>query len=472
MSFKKTLLKNVAVFGSYDYITLVLEFISTMILSRLLLPEEYGFVAIIVIFSGFIEIFSNAGLSQAIIRTDYGAKFFRLIFSFSVWISFALFMVMALLAYPISLFYENKDLFLASILIAIQFITNSFTIVPSAILLKKLRFNEVGKFKLFSHLIYLVLMIFMAYLGYSYWSLIVPGILRPIFFYFFLERKIKFGVWIYGWKHTKLSFKYITNILKSYSLFNVINYWARNVDNFLIGKVYGEFELGIYSRAYRFLSLGIRLINSVFGNVLFPSLKKEIEEGKDYKEGFLEIVGIIHFLGLLFATALVVFPEFLVKILWGENWLKVADFMPYFGAIIPLQTSSIASMDLYVLNKKEKALISIGIPSSLILVVAIVFGAFFSSIHIARFYALMFVVIQLPFLLIFGHNKILGFEQKKIILFWGPKIVLTFAILLSLWFFPQLFTNIIVIVYIGYSIIEQKANLVTGINFLLKKIRG
>jgi len=77
MSFRKSLFKNIVILGSYSYTTQIIAFLGTIVLSRLLLPEEYGFVALITVFTGFISQFSDAGLSYIIIRSDFGNSFIR-----------------------------------------------------------------------------------------------------------------------------------------------------------------------------------------------------------------------------------------------------------------------------------------------------------------------------------------------------------------------------------------------------------
>lgn len=470
MGFKKTLLKNVAVFGSYNYVFFFIEFLSTVILSRLLLPEEYGFVAIILVFSGFIQLFANAGLSQAVIRTDYRHKFFKLIFNLTLWIGILLTLILVLLAYPISLFYDNPKLFLPTIVVSLTFVGTTVTIVPMAILLKELKFNQLGKLKLISAVVSIILMIVMAYFGCSYWSLIIPNVVRVFLFYILIEIKIKFGFYFYGWKLTKFALKLVKDLLQTFTAFNMINYWASNLDTFLIGKFFGNYDLGIYNRAYRFLQLGIKLINTVFGNVLLPSLKKEVETKKDYRQGLLDILDVIHILGLLFSVALVIFPAFIVRFLWGENWLLVADYMPYFGAIIPLQTLVIACDDLYILERKEKALLSVGIPTSIILIVGIVLGSMFSALYVARMYAIFMVAIQIPYHLVFGHYKVLKFPKIMILKFWMPKIIFSFLVIASIWFSDHIVTYILYGVYFLYLVISHMKNFKVVFAMICNKI--
>jgi len=448
MGIKKTFFKNAAVFSGYSYISWFFDtLVSTVVLSRFLGPKEYGFVALINIFSGFILLFANTGLSYAIIRSDYGPKYQRIVFSLTAWIGLVLALSMCLLAYPITLIYSNATLFWPTIVVSIQFITNSMNIVPLAILEKKLDFKYIGLIKLFSTIFTISLMILMAILGFSYWSLIVPLVIKPLFLHILIERRAKFGFYLYGWKLTKLALKKVRSLLQSFSIFNFINYFARNADNFAIGKFYGEFDLGLYDRAYKFLYMARRLVNATLGPVLLPSLIDAKSRGKDIKSHFLDILGMLNFINIFIAIPLVLFAEPIVLILWGRDWIGVADFMPYIGAIIPMQTLSIAGMDLYVIEKKERALVTLEIPITMTMILGIAVGAFFSSLHIIRFYALSFLLAQ-TLSLYFGHYKLFKYTLWQLFRFWGPKIIITALMIFSIWFGNKIITASLLLIFI------------------------
>ncbi len=454
MGFKKTFLKNAAVFSGFGSAGMFLEFVSTMILSRFLTKEEYGFVAIISIFSGFISMFANTGLSHGVIRSDYGYHFHKLVFNLSVWIGVGLTVCLCLLSVPISILFENKLLVLPTIIISVQFIGGALTIVPNSILEKRLDFKYIGKLNLFLTLFVILSMNIMAIAGLSYWALIIPPIVKPFIQYLFLERKVKFGIHLYGWKMTKMGFQKVKSLIRSISIFNIINYFARNTDNYVLGKYYGEGELGLYNRAYKFLYLVIKLINTNMGPVLFPSLKDAQNRGEDIKPYFLNILGVMSLIAMVVSVPLIVFPKELSYLLWGSQWVEVANYLPYIGAIIPLQTLTISAMDLYMLAKKERVYLTLGIPMSLILVAGIVAGAFYSSYHVIRFYALAFVVVQIPVDLFFGHYRILKFSAKQIVYFWMPKVILTTGMIFSIWQFNRIITAILVVAYITFDLLQ------------------
>lgn len=456
MGIKKTFFKNAAVFGGYSYISWFFDtLVSTVVLSRFLTPREYGFVALINIFSGFIALFANTGLSYAIIRSDYGPKYQRIVFSLTAWIGLFLCLMLCLLAWPITRIYGNPDLFWPTIVISIQFISNSMNIVPLAILEKKLDFKYIGLTNLIAVIGTIALMILMAALGCSYWSLIVPMVIQPLFKHIFLERRTKFGFHLYGWKLTKLGLKKVRSLLENFSIFNFVNYFARNADNFAVGKFYGEVNLGLYDRAYKFLYMARRLVNATLGPVLFPSLIKAQARGEDIKPHFLDILGMLNFINIFISIPLVLFAKPIVLILWGKDWIGVADFMPYIGAIIPMQTLSIAAMDLYVIEKKERALITLEIPLTMTMILGIVVGAFFSALHILRFYSLSFILIQTPLSMYFGHYKLFKFTPKQIVKFWVPKVVLTAGMIFSIWFGNQIITAVLLVLFLLDTLLTQ-----------------
>jgi PST family polysaccharide transporter len=191
-----------------------------------------------------------------------------------------------------------------------------------------------------------------------------------------------------------------------------------------------------------------RLINATLGPVLFPSLIEGKSKGEDINQHFHDILGMLNVINICIALPLIFLAKPLTLVLWGEDWLQVADYLPYVGVIIPLQSITIAADDLYMIDKKEKAYLTLGIPSALILVAGIVVGSFFSPLHILRFYSIAFVMVQTPVLMYFGYYRILNFTRKQIFIFWLPKVLLTTAMIFSIWFGNMFITGILMALFI------------------------
>lgn len=432
MSFRRTLLRNIITLGGYNYSSQIAIFLSSIVLSRLLLPEEYGFVALITVFTGFVSIFADAGLTFAIIRSDYGNTYHRSLTNLSFYIGVLLFLIMIILAYPITLFYNDKELLIPTMVMSLVFIIGSFTIVPGAILTKNLNFSYLGKVRLISNLIAISLMILFAYFGFSYWSIIIPNLILQLIQFALYERKARIGFSFLKISYPIAAFRATKSLITNLSTYTLIHYWSRNADNMIIGKYYSSFDLGIYSRAYKMLELAISLISGLFGTVLYPSLKKFKSEGGNINEEYSNVLGIISVINFPVGAIMILIPRLFVRTLWGENWIQVADFLPYFGILIIFQTIIWVTGQLYFLMEKEKTLMQIGVVSAVILVISIVFGAFFSVKMIAISYTFSYILIIIPINLYYGFMKTFGFPISHITKFWLPKLILGLSILIAL----------------------------------------
>jgi O-antigen/teichoic acid export membrane protein len=466
VTFRKKLFKNILILGGYNYFSQIIIFLSSIVLSRLLLPEEYGFVALISVFTGFVTIFSDAGLSFAIIRSDYGLTYQKALNNLSFYIGVSLFIIMMILSFPIAYFYDDLSLIIPTVVMSTIFIFTAITIVPSAILNKNLEFNYLGKSRFLSSIFSIVLMIIMAYFGFSYWALIIPNVLLQAMQYVFFEYKVRIGFKFYKLSYPIIGYRKTKSLIKNLGSYNIVNYWARNADNLIIGKVYSSYDLGIYNRGYKMLQLTLGLISGLFGTILYPSLKKLKSEGGNVNYEFNNILGIISLLNFPVGAVLILFPELFVRILWGENWLLVAELLPYFGILIIFQTLIGPSGHIFILMEKERMFMKIGVISAIILVLCIIIGAFYSVKLIAISYTIGYMSIIVPVFLFFGFYKTIGFDLKLILKFWLPKLIMAYLIIIFLvldidgWLFGLIILYGLHLIYFQRNDIRKLKNLV------------
>src|SRR5215212_6024583 len=112
MSFKKTLIRNILVSGGYNYLSQAIVFLSSIVVSRLLTPQSYGFVGIITVFTGFLSIFSDSGISMAVIRSNYLYTYYKSLDTVALLVGTILCVITCILAYPIAIFFRNTELVL------------------------------------------------------------------------------------------------------------------------------------------------------------------------------------------------------------------------------------------------------------------------------------------------------------------------------------------------------------------------
>ena len=469
MSFKKNFFKNISTFAFYNYTTQGLEFLSTIILARLLLPKEYGLVAIIAIFSGFIQLFSTLGIGTSVVRTNYGYTFHRHLYNLSIWLGVLLTLILILLAWPISFFFSNEELILPTVVISFKFLFDSLSYVPYALLSKQLKFNILGSSRLARDAFQIGLTIILAFAGFSYWSLIIPLTIGPLIQYLILYRKVNVRLRVFGWRATlRIAYK-IRSLMGNLTLNNFIKYWAGNADRVVIGKLYTETDLGLYNRALRFISMTNNLITGIFGAVLFPSLKNLMDEKGDANKEYLDILRIITLLNMFLVIILVLFPETLVFYLWGADWMGVSPFLPYVGIILIYDSIRGTLGSLYLLYERERYLLFTNAINSLLMVALVIIGGMLSMMHIIRFLALGYILITVPINMYFGFYRSFGYTIKGIFRFWLPYIAFGLSLFFAVEFEFMVLRWVLILIFMAFLLFEIRTTLGEVLNQIKKR---
>jgi O-antigen/teichoic acid export membrane protein len=426
--FKKSFFKNLFVSAGYTYVSHGLTFLSSIVIARMLSPENYGLVGLITVFTGFIAVFVDSGISLAVIKSDFGYTYYKSLDTLALLMGIGLFLITSLLAYPISIFYNNHALVLPTLVLATTFVFKSLYVVRAAILSKQLQFAYLGKVLLANTSLSIVLTIILAYAGLQHWAIIIPQVAAAILTTILYERKLKLKFNYYSTKHTQVALKYTKRIIGSLIGFNMVNYWSRNTDNLIVGKSFGINDLGVYNRAYTLLTLPLTLITGLFGTVLYPSLKKLKNDGGDVNAEYMFVLKLIGLIVFPIACALLLFPDLLVHLLWGPTWARVAQYLPYFGLLVLSQPLLSTIGNFLVLQGKEKTLMYSGWITSIFIVGSIIFGAMFSMIAMVQAYSLCFLIIVLPYNIVFVYYRVLKFDALMLLKFWGPVLSLSFGI--------------------------------------------
>jgi O-antigen/teichoic acid export membrane protein len=447
MSFKKTFLKNILISGGYNYLSQAISFLSTILLSRLLTPDSYGFVGIILIFTGFLQIFSDSGISLAIIRSDLLYTYHKSVDTLALFLGTLLCLITCLLAYPISIFFKTPALMIPMMVMSLSFIFKSMTLVRGALITKDMNFSFSGWVTLMTTIFTVCVTVILAYAGAGYWSLVIPQTLSGLVTLLLQERKIKFGFHLYSRAHMKVSFRHTRKTIGNLMGFNIVNYWSRNSDNLLVGRLFGTNDLGIYNRAYNLLTFPLALITGLIGAVLYPSLNKIKSSEEAVRKEYLFILRLIGFISFPVSAILLLFSDKLVFVLWGTAWMGVAKFLPYFGLLLLSQSLLSTVGNILVLVKKEEVLRISGWLSALAIISGIGYGASVSVLGIAQYYSLAFIVLVLPINLFYVYVNTLKFPMRTMLLFWGPKILYSLAIWFTCFYHLELWRLVLLVIF-------------------------
>ncbi len=278
----------------------MLSIVSTAVLARLLNPGDYGLLAMVATITVLGQAISDFGLSWATVprenlqRNQIDALF---------WINcaFGLFLAgMCCLAAPaVATFYHRPELTNIVCAASGTLFLSAVAVQPNALLLRQMKLKELNLCGFYSLTISAVVTIVMAQLGYGYWALVVQLLLQqgivtvlsfPMSGYFprLPQHLANLG--------TLLTFGgYAT-------LYGIVNYFARNLDNVLVGRFWGPVALGYYSRAYFLMTLPGMIVIGIFSGTLIPAMASLRKEPERMEAVYLRAVRSITSIGLFFRS--------------------------------------------------------------------------------------------------------------------------------------------------------------------------
>jgi PST family polysaccharide transporter len=230
----------------------------------------------------------------------------------------------------IGYFFHNPSVEGVMRAMSVSFVISSFSIVPSALLTRELKFDRISKIVMVSSFVYGVVSITMALVGFGVWSLILGPIAGVLTNALCLSCAASYYP-AFGFRLT--CFKALFNFGGLVTISSLLNHAARNADNLIVGRYLGSESLGLYSKAYNLATIPKDILVSVFGSVLFPSFAR-IQQDKDrVRDAFFKSINIITLVALPIGAAfLVMAPEFMGAV-YGPKWS---------GCITPLRILSLA----------------------------------------------------------------------------------------------------------------------------------
>ena len=324
-------LKNKTIKGiSWSFVDSIssqgISFLVGLVLARLVTPEEYGLVGILLIFVSIFDCIVNCGFTSALIRKndakdiDYNTAFYT-----NLTISIILCIVLFFSARYIADFFDQPLLISLTQVISIAIIINALSLVQRTILTKRLDFKTQAKANVASSLLSGIIGISMAFYGYGIWSLVIQYMSRSLFstlLLWMLNRwwpKIQFS-----WNSFKEMFSFSWKLLVS-SLIDVA--W-RDVYQVVIGKCYAPATLGQYTRAHQFGSIFSSNLTIIIQRVSYPVLSSIQDDKERMKDAYRRVIKVTMLITFVLMLGLAAISKPMIEVLIGTQWLVAAGFLP------------------------------------------------------------------------------------------------------------------------------------------------
>jgi PST family polysaccharide transporter len=372
----------------------IIFLVFSIFLARILTPTMFGIVGMITIFSNFAILFIDLGFSAALIqKKEVSPAQYSSVFWLNIGIGFFMYVLFYISAPMISQFYNQPDLIVLIRVICLSFIITSFSSVQANLLIKELQFKKKVIINWIAMLIGYIVAFVLAYEGYGVWALVMmtltTAVLNSIMYWIISKWTPLF---VFEWNTIKELSNYGFNFLGDSS----VNYWSRNFDNFIIAKVLGSNDLGIYTRAYSLMLLPLRNVSTIVTKVMFPAFSQKQDDLQLLKKYYLNIIQYIALITFPLMIGLSLVSKEFVLLFFGKQWSAMIPILSILSGLGAIQ--SIISLNGLIYNSLGKVNIAfrVSIITNIVLIIAFVIGVNFGLIGVAYSYLIASALLLIP----------------------------------------------------------------------------
>lgn len=296
----------------------IITFVVSILLTRILLPEQFGVLGMGMVLIAIAGVFLNLGFSVAIVQQkEITKQQLSTIFYINIVIGFLLFGVSFLSADVIARFYNQPLVKPVFQCLSFLFIINSINLIPSALLYREMRFKQIALNGIVSTVIAGSVAVYMAYNGYGVWSLVVQTLIAAVLTLIFNEFSVAFSPLLrFDLKSIAPLWKYGSRMFLSGLLDNVFT----RLDIFLIGKIFSPSTLGYYGRAQALDSFVRQVSSASIGSVLFPYFSRNQDNLSAVRDQYKKYLHLILFVSVGLGSILYVVSLDLFVFLFKERW--------------------------------------------------------------------------------------------------------------------------------------------------------
>jgi O-antigen/teichoic acid export membrane protein len=313
---------------------------STIIVMRLLQPDDYGLMAMATFFISLCMLLNELGMSAALVQAkELTDSLLRQMFGIVIIGNGTLFILLTVTSPLIARFFNEPRLTAIVSVLAIQFPLIAFSVIPNARLAREMNFRGKSIVEVIAMVSSAIVTLTMAWLGYGVWSLVTgsllnillrstgyniicPSLIKPSFNFRGFSDRAKFGGYV--------------------SVNRILWYLYSHADVFIVGKLLGKTLLGYYSVAMHVASLPMQKVGSILQQVALPAYS-QLQDNRELAAAYaLKASRALSFFAFpIFFGISSVAPE-IISVVLGEKWLPAIVPLQLLSLIIPLRTIQIS----------------------------------------------------------------------------------------------------------------------------------
>lgn len=373
-SLKDKTVKGVGWSAADAFLAQGVSFIVGLVLARLLSPEEYGLIGIVLIFTTILLSVVDCGFSNALIRKlKVTEEDYDTLFIFNILISFAMYGLLYASAPFIADFFERPQLVSLTRVMGLLLIFQSLSIVQYTILSRDVNFKTKTKASLISAIISGAVGIVMAFMGYGVWSLVYQQLSRQLLYSLFL--------WIYLKWWPKLSFsidsfKYMWGFGWKLLVSGLLDKIWSQLYQVVVGKFYSPATLGQYSRSKEYANIFSSNLTTIVQRVSFPVLSQVQDDKERMVNAYRRVIKTTMFVTATIMISMGAISEPLIYCLIGPQWHQAATFLPLICISMSLYPLHAINLNMLQIQNRTDIFLYLEIIKKIIAVGPICLGIF------------------------------------------------------------------------------------------------
>jgi teichuronic acid exporter len=366
--------------GGGQLLTMIVLLVSNIWMARLLGPNAFGQMGLIMFFIIIFTVFTESGLSGALVRKTHTTELdYSTVFIFNLCLSILSYTILFFSSGFISNYYHDPDLQLLIEVAGIVLIINSFQIIQDAKLITNFKFKEKSVYRFVSVTIGSCIGIVSCYMKFGVWSIVYMQISMSI-----VQSSL---LWYKRDANLKISFslqslKQLYRFGVNTTLASLINTAFDNIYNLILGKYFSLFQVAFYYQAKKLQDVPGGIINTITQSVVFSSLSKMQEDSDQFLNAYNKVLNVfIVALGLI-STFIYVYAEQIIKLLFGLEWIDSIFFLKMLSVASFFTHLELINRVVFKVFDKTRQLLILEIVKKLIQLIGILVSVRYHSINL------------------------------------------------------------------------------------------
>jgi len=353
-------------------IDFVLRVGSISVLARMLLPEYFGLITMIMVVTSVVDRLKDLGLTVVTIqRKTITHEEVSTLFWINAGAGLAMALIVAACAYPLALFYKEPRLVPMTLAMATTFIWTGMAVQHSALLNRQMKYANLAVIQISSNALSLAAAIVLAWSGAGYWALIAREALRTV--------ALAIGVWfclpwIPSLPSRAAKVRQMLSFGGDLTAFNLVYFISSGVDKILIGRLFGATSLGMYRQGAQLALLPAAQLVYPVNNVAQSVLSRLQSDPERYRRSYSKLVTALCAVMMPLMLFLAIFAREAILVAFGKNWLPATTILQIMAMTSFIETAMATAGSVMLTCGKSRRYLVLGVMTSIATIASFVAG--------------------------------------------------------------------------------------------------